>query len=116
MGEPQPPLLLRIWVLEPKQLNWWIATLFMVGAALFALGCVLYLASSKDELILELIFFVGSIFFTSAAYCQLHQSITLIGIVTTWKQMLHQEFEVQPHHIGFLSAFSQFVGTLMFNV
>lgn len=116
MAEVRPPLLLRVWMLGPKQLNGWIATLFMIGAALFALGCVLYLAGSKNEFVLDSAFFIGSIFFTSAAYCQLHQSITQFDVAATWKQVLQQEFECQPHHIAFLSAFSQFIGTLMFNI
>ncbi|PCI05190.1 MAG: hypothetical protein COB78_00805 [Hyphomicrobiales bacterium] len=87
----------RLWVWEPKQLTWWVATLFMIGAALFALGCVLYLAAIEHELILDSVFFVGSLFFTSAAYCQFHQSRN--GNKTV-----------------FYSALSQFFGTLMFNM
>lgn len=116
MAEHQPPLVLRVWLLEPRQLIWWIATLFMIGATLFALGCVLYLAGNQDKFFLDTVFFSGSIFFTLAAYCQLHQSITVVGIAKTWKQMLRCEFECQPCHIAFLSAFSQFIGTLMFNL
>lgn len=87
----------RLWVWEPKQLTWWIATLFMIGSAFFALGCVLYLAAIEHELILDSVFFVGSLFFTSAAYCQFHQSIS-------------------GNKIAFYSALSQFIGTLMFNM
>jgi hypothetical protein len=82
---------------EPAQLNRLIAILFMIGSALFALGCVLYLGSVKHELVLDSVFFVGSLFFTSAAYCQFHQSI---GSSKT----------------AFYSALSQFIGTLMFNM
>lgn len=87
----------RLWVWEPKQLTWWIATLFMIGSALFALGCVLYLGAIEHELILDSVFFAGSLFFTSAAYCQFHQSFHASKTV-------------------FYSALSQFIGTLMFNM
>lgn len=81
----------------PKQLTWWIATLFMFGSALFALGCALYLGAVQHEFILDSIFFGGSLFFTSAAYCQFHQSIHCNKVV-------------------FYSALSQLIGTLLFNL
>lgn len=87
----------RLWVWQPKKLNWWIATLFMIGAALFALGCALYLGGFEHEIILDSVFFTGSLFFTSAAYCQFHQSIS-------------------ASRIAFWAALSQFIGTLMFNM
>lgn len=87
----------RLWVWQPKKLNWWIATLFMIGAALFALGCILYLGGFEHEIILDSVFFIGSLFFTSAAYCQFHQSIS-------------------ASRIAFWSSLSQFIGTLMFNM
>lgn len=86
----------RLWVWEPTQLNWWIATLFMIGSALFALGCVLYLKAIEHELVLCSIFFSGSLFFTSAAYCQFH------GVLIA-------------NRVAYWSALSQFIGTLMFN-
>ncbi|MBL4726533.1 MAG: hypothetical protein JKY83_07655 [Rhizobiaceae bacterium] len=87
----------RLWVLGPRQLTWWVATLFMIGSALFALGCLLYLGAVEHELTLDGVFFVGSLFFTSAAYCQFHQSIS-------------------GNKIAFYSALNQFIGTLMFNM
>lgn len=88
--------LFSLWVWRPKQLNWWIATLFMVGSAFFALGCVLYLNTIEHEFLLNGVFFSGSLFFTSAAYCQLHLTFT-------------------ANRIAYWSALSQFIGTLMFN-
>lgn len=116
MADHQRPLLLRDWRLKPQQLNGWIANLFMVGSALFTLGCILYFGNIKNEFVLDLVFFTGSIFFTSAAYCQLHQATVLVDVAETWQQLIHRELNYQPHHIAFLSAFSQFIGTLMFNM
>lgn len=87
----------RLWLWEPKLLNWWVAPLFMIGAALFALGCLLYLGDTKHELLLDSVFFAGSLFFTCAAYCQFHQALS-------------------ANKIAFWSALSQFAGTLMFNM
>lgn len=89
--------LLRWWIWKPWQIDWWTAVLFMIGAALFALGCILYLSAIQHELLLDSVFFAGSLFFTSAAYCQFHQSINANQTV-------------------FYSALSQFIGTLMFNM
>lgn len=86
----------RLWVWEPTQLNWWIATLFMVGSALFALGCVLYLGAFEHEFLLDSVFFSGSLFFTAAAYCQFHLAFS-------------------GSKVSYWSALSQFIGTLMFN-
>lgn len=68
----------------------------MIGSALFALGCVLYLNAVEHEFILDSVFFSGSLFFTSAAYCQLHLAFT-------------------ANRVAYWSALSQFIGTLMFN-
>lgn len=85
---------LLVW--QPKQLTWWIANLFMIGSAFFALGCILYLSNIQHELILDSVFFTGSLFFTSAAFCQFRQSLNANKII-------------------YYSALSQFIGTLMFN-
>jgi len=64
----------------PSQLNWWIGTIFAVGSLLFAAGSLLSLVpgwaeacglSSKQ---VNVLFFVGSIPFTAAAYLQLYQA------------------------------------------
>lgn len=79
-----------------KKSNRWIAILFMVGAALFALGCALYLWGVEHETVLDSIFFAGSLFFTSAAGLQLRQSLN-------------------GNKVLLFSALSQFIGTVMFN-
>ena len=113
---PLPPIL-RPWRLSNKRLNGWIASLFMVGAALFALGCVLFLLGSGDELLLDGIFFAGSLFFTSAAYCQLHQLLTdRLGVTKSRTQWVRQACNRETVDLSLMSAFAQFIGTLMFNV
>lgn len=104
----------RLWVWAPARLTWWTAVLFMIGAALFALGCVLFLASIKQAFVLDSVFFVGSLFFTSAAYCQYHQALNETEEAQGLSQ--RQWFGWQPQSISFWSAGSQFVGTLLFNI
>ena len=69
----------------PKDLNWWIAVIFAFGSALFAAGSVQAIGASLGRLQSpdpnlirsldpNLIFFAGSIPFTTAAYLQLFQA------------------------------------------
>lgn len=89
----------HLWVWKPSARNWWIAVLFMIGAALFALGCVFFLSNFQDKSVLDTVFFVGSIFFTSAAFTQFRRAIIArAGKVVYW------------------SGLSQLIGTLMFNM
>lgn len=69
----------------------------MIGASLFALGCVLFLNAFTHEFTLDAVFFIGSIFFTLAAFCQFYQSR-------------------KANEVIYWSAFAQFVGTLLFNL
>ncbi len=75
---------------------WWVATLFMIGASLFALGCVMALRGVTSGFTTQSVFFLGSIFFTSAAYCELR--LTSLA-----------------NPVDHASALSQFIGTLLFN-
>jgi len=79
----------------PDRAVWWVAVLFMVGSACFALGAVpayLDLVGVKAD---GVTFFVGSLFFTSAAALQLWLSTDR---AQRW------------------AGGVQFVGTLLFNV
>lgn len=112
-----------LWV--PSEMTWWIAVLFMIGSSCFGLGSLIGLVPSlfgatlQEPVILNSIFFVGSLFFTSAAYLQLleaansdRRAAQARGEVPTQKFCW---FGWQPEQIGWLSAAVQFVGTLLFN-
>jgi hypothetical protein len=63
------PVGIRWWA--PDRASWWVAALFMVGSACFAVGAVpayLDLVGVRAD---GVTFFVGSLFFTSAAALQL---------------------------------------------
>ena len=71
------PVLIRLGLWRPRDLNWWIGTIFAFGSALFAAGCVRAIGTSLGRLQSldpNLIFFAGSIPFTAAAYLQLFQA------------------------------------------
>ena len=101
----------------PGKLNWWIAVLFMIGSFGFILGSVLFLAGYSNGTVIGVIFFLGSVFFTSAGYSQYNQSINAANVVgidapaTTRRKW----FALQPGRIDFWVTFSQFLGTIMFN-
>lgn len=87
---------ISFWVWQPQKMLWWVATLFMIGASLFALGCVMALRDVTNDFAMRTVFFTGSLFFTSAAYCELR--LTSLA-----------------NPVEHASAISQFIGTLLFN-
>ena len=53
----------------------WIAWLFIVGSSLFALGAVPLYAEAVGLRVDAVTFFVGSLFFTSAAFLQYREAV-----------------------------------------
>ncbi|MEZ5502456.1 MAG: hypothetical protein R3E50_07250 [Halioglobus sp.] len=115
-------LLAGLW--QPRRLNWWIGTVFALGAALFALGSVLSLAPelahcvSMDNAAIGAVYFAGSIPFTTAAYLQLYQAAN----APAWEAGPQQPPRARrwlgwrPRNIGWVSCALQFAGTLLFNI
>jgi hypothetical protein len=110
----------KYWLWRPRSLNWWIAVLFMIGSWHFVSGSLLILAGSTYVYLIDLIYFSGSIFFTSAGYSQYYQAInapeTLDNQGRASETRKRRYFAWQPGRIGFWSTFPQFLGTLAFNV
>ncbi len=105
----------------PGQLNWWIGTVFALGAALFMAGCVLVLSPGLApgwSANANAVFFAGSIPFTSAAYLQLFQAANAgefkLHGATDKRRLCF--FGWRPREIGWLGCALQFVGTLLFNL
>jgi hypothetical protein len=80
---------------RPRSLAWWTGVLFIVGSACFALGACPGLSSLLPVAVVGVVFFVGSIFFTSAALLQ------LIG---------------SARGIDWVASVIQLVGTVWFNL
>lgn len=114
----------RLW--SPAGLGWWIAVLFMIGSGCFALGSLAGLVPGLSALLfqqaaeLNAVFFVGSLFFTSAAYLQLLEAANADRRARQARGLPLEEpfswFGWQPGQIGWLSAAIQLVGTLLFNI
>ena len=101
----------------PKAIGWWIGILFAIGAFCFTIGptpsYLNWIGVQKDGLT----FFVGSIFFTTAAFSQY---IETINARQTPKGSLLKEkirfFTWEPRRIDWLASVVQFIGTLFFNI
>ena len=105
---------------RPVRLNAAIAWLFMIGSACFVLGSVPAYLEAVGGPVDGVTYFVGSIFFTSASFCQLvqAQSPATTGVD---EDAQHRPAPVrlvgwQPHDRAWLAAATQFPGTLFFNI
>lgn len=102
--------------------SWSIGALFAVGSFLFGLASVLSLVPAAttgvSAFAVNVIYFLGSIPFTMAAFLQLVQSANASDI--PGEQAAEREGRVvlvgwHPRNAGWLSSFTQFVGTVAFN-
>jgi hypothetical protein len=104
------------YVVCTKQINYWVAVCFMIGASLFAAPGFL-----PDSLAayFNATFFCGSIFFTSAGYLQFVESINKDITNPDLFRTEHCHWiraAWRPKNLGYLSCAVQFVGTVLFNV
>ncbi len=90
-----------------RGLTWWIGLLFAIGSTCFVLGPIPAYASAVGGEATALTYFVGSLFFTTAAYLSYLQVVRESG---------HRWFGWTPHAMGFWATAIQLVGTLYFNV
>ncbi|PQO45305.1 hypothetical protein [Blastopirellula marina] len=114
-------LVAQLW--QPRQLNWWIGSLFAFGSTLFALASVVLLWPDLGEVFslsaqaANLIYFLGSIPFTTAAYLQLFQAANARPAPgeKEAQPQLTRLLGWRPHDIGWVSCALQFPGTVLFN-
>lgn len=85
----------------------WIGILFVIGSTCFLLGPIPAYADLVGAHATAMTYFVGSLFFTAAAYLSYMQVVRQDG---------HRWFGWCPQLMGFWAALIQFVGTLYFNV
>ncbi|TWU18950.1 hypothetical protein Poly21_11210 [Allorhodopirellula heiligendammensis] len=108
---------------SPRKLNWWIGTIFATGSMLFTLASLLVLsptvarAFALDAREINIIYFVGSIAFTTAAYLQLFQAANVIppNVHLSSSTARRKLFGWRPGDIGWMSSALQFIGTILFN-
>lgn len=112
---------LHLWA--PQKLGWWIAALFFIGSALFMIGAFFatwphaFPGEPQQMNVINWIFFIGSIFFTAAAYLQWLQSINADvthsadgNVPRRWRWCAWK-----LRNLGVLASLIQLVGTVFFN-
>jgi len=104
------------WV-APGTVGWWIGVLFAIGSLGFAVGALPVYAEAVGTGYDNLTFFVGSLFFTSAAFLQ------YVQVVTTGRRAEAARragpsalFVYEPDRIDWWAAIVQLAGTLLFNL
>ena len=98
----------------PRVRGWWIAVLFAVGSALFALGAVVPYAEAVGASWDAVTFFVGSLFFTSAGFLTYREAVDAGPSVPGSTR--RRFFVVQPRRIDWWATAIQLAGTLFFNI
>ncbi len=99
----------------PGAMGWWIGILFAIGSVFFALGSVPAYGNAMGILGDNLTYFIGSIFFTSAA---LMQYIETVSAPHKFGGKLKEKIEYmlfEPQRIDWWSTLIQSIGTLFFN-
>ncbi len=110
----------RFW--QAASYNWTIGALFALGSVLFMLGSAMSLLPAHvpgiSPLVANIMFFLGSMPFTTAAFLQLVQAANSSDFEKDQEAPRATRFALvgwYPRHAGWLSSFTQFLGTLAFN-
>ncbi|MEV7648581.1 chloride channel protein [Arthrobacter sp. NPDC089319] len=91
----------------------WTAGLFIIGSSLFALGAVPFYADAVGLRAGAVTFFLGSLFFTSAAFLQYREAVDALPGVGAARR--HSLWVWAPRNPTWLAAAVQLAGTLWFN-
>jgi hypothetical protein len=97
----------------------WLAVLFGIGSVCFALGSMPAFFDHVPVAVVAWTFFVGSVFFTSAAALQHVETLRAPGGVlddTRLPGRLATLLRWHPHRIDFWACLVQLVGTVFFNI
>ena len=101
---------------SPHRASWWIGVLFAIGSTCFMLGplpgFIQLVGSAADGTV----FFVGSLFFTSAALLQYLEAANAAAGADGERRSRMRLLTFEPHRIDWWSTLIQLVGTLFFNV
>jgi hypothetical protein len=102
--------------------NWSIGAIFALGSFLFMLGSMMSLVPAgpwqPPALWINAVFFLGSIPFTMAAYLQHFQAANACDFTGNPARPGQRRLHCvgwHPRSAGWLSTFTQFVGTIAFN-
>lgn len=98
----------------PGARGWWIAVLFAIGSALFAIGSVPGYTSAVGARWDTVTYFTGSLFFTAASFLAYREAV---DAAPRTQNPSHRRFFVfQPRRIDWWVTGIQLIGTVYFNV
>jgi hypothetical protein len=101
----------------PRRVSWWIGILFAVGSTCFLVGPLPGFAAWAGAEADAWVFFVGSLFFTSAAALQYLEAVNADGgPAGAGRRTRLRVLAYEPARIDWWSSAVQLVGTLFFNV
>jgi hypothetical protein len=101
----------------PRALGWWIGVLFAIGATCFTVGPFPGFVDAVGPRTDAMVFFVGSIFFTTAALLQFLQTVNAPrGPGDAAEPSPWRFWAWEPGRIDWEASLVQLVGTVCFNV
>jgi len=101
----------------PGAVGWWIGVLFAVGASFFAIGSAPGFVTAVGKWTDAATYFIGSIFFTSAALLQYLEAANAPGSHAEGKAPRRARlFTWEPFRIEWWACLIQLAGTIYFNV
>jgi hypothetical protein len=100
----------------PSAVSWWIGILFAIGATCFTLGSFPIYIKMVSTIVDYETYFIGSIFFTTAAYLQYLETINAPIHLCRYIIQELRFLTWEPHRIDWWSTLIQFSGTLFFNI
>ena len=102
---------------RPRRRSWWMAVLYAMGSLCFTIGGVASQWGSASRPWIGVTFFVGSLFFTSAAYLQYSEAVNVDHDVGPPMQRSRwRPASWEPRRIDWVSAVVLLIGTVFFNV
>jgi hypothetical protein len=102
---------------RPDRVSWWMGLLFAIGSALFALAAIASQWASAPRPAIGVAYFVGSIFFTVAAYLQFSEAVNVEHRpVRSATRIRWRPASWEPRRIDWLASAIQLAGTLFFNI
>jgi len=102
---------------RPDRIAWWMGLFFGIGSTCFAVAAFASMWASVTRPGIGITYFVGSIFFTTAAGMQLHEAINVErGPEHLTRSSFRRWWSWEPKRIDWLAAAIQFVGTIFFNI
>ena len=102
---------------RPDRVSWWMGVLFALGSLCFAVAAIVSQWASVPRAGIGVTYFVGSIFFTVAAYLQYGETVNVEhGPVRGAPRQRWRPASWEPRRIDWLASAIQLAGTLFFNI